>query len=103
MVPGEFIVIRNAIVNCEEELYAADNNTFKIQRGVVGMRMQAVENNKKMVKSQFYIVLNDSPPNDMLFSYVFGCVKDGLTVCDSISRMNVPVVKVIVAKAGLLD
>lgn len=69
-------------------MFPADENDLVIKRGAIGMRNQGFENGRKLVKSQFYIVLGDTPPNDGQFSYVFGYVTQGCSVGDEISKMG---------------
>jgi len=69
-------------------MFPADENDLVVKRGAIGMRCQGFENGRKLVKSQFYIVLSDNPPSDGQFSYVFGYLTEGYSVCDEISKMG---------------
>jgi cyclophilin family peptidyl-prolyl cis-trans isomerase len=69
-------------------MFPADENDLVIRRGAIGMRSQGFENGRKLVKSQFYIVLSDNPPSDGQFSYVFGYLTAGYSVCDELSKMG---------------
>lgn len=72
-----------------DKMYPTDKNELPITKGAVGMRIQGYQDGQQLVKSQFYIVLNDEVPNDKQFSYVFGHVIDGYSVCSAISHMDV--------------
>lgn len=102
MKPNNYIVVQNATVKGEASTYPADENELEVRRGAVGMRIQGYRDEKKLVKSQFYIMLNESGPCDSHFSYVFGYITEGIEVCDAISKRNVAVEKVIVSDLGLI-
>lgn len=71
----------------EIQLYPADVNDLQIKRGAVGMRVQGIDQTgRNLVKSQFVIALTDTPPPQ--FSYVFGYVIKGDSICEKISCMT---------------
>ena len=103
MNPGNFIVVQNATMTGEATMYLADETDLEIKRGAIGMRTQGYQDEKKLVKSQFCIVLSDLHPGDRNFSHVFGYVIEGSDVCEAISKRNVSVDKVVVSDLGIVE
>ncbi|XP_046447591.1 uncharacterized protein LOC124196515 isoform X2 [Daphnia pulex] len=86
-IQDKYIIFQNAIVkDGGGAMFPADENDLVIRRGAIGMRSQGFENGRKLVKSQFYIVLSDNPPSDGQFSYVFGYLTAGYSVCDELNK-----------------
>lgn len=96
-------MIQNATVKGDAISYPPDENDLEIRRGAVGMRVQGFDGDKKLVKSQFYIVLGESEPADRYFSYVFGYVIEGCDVCDLVSESNSSQQKFTISDLGLVS